>query len=61
MWRTTIITSEVDPSTGGGMPGTGGVMIIESVRCPQTCFGSRVRFVTLEGVTNWLPCTHCRF
>ena len=59
MHRTVISSTDVDPETGGGIPGTGGVVIIETMPCRLTCTGSRARVTDEALVTRFIPCSAC--
>lgn len=57
--RVVISATEVDDRTGAGVPGTGGVTIIETFRCPRTCVGSITRVTNERLEVTRIPCPYC--
>ena len=55
--RTMISTVEVDPTTGAGIPGTGGAWEIQTQDCPKTCTGTVSRIVGIDGSIRLTRCT----
>jgi hypothetical protein len=57
--RTIISTTEVDPETGAGVPGTGTTLLIETMPCPHTCLGSITRIIGDDMQPRVIRCPYC--